>query len=542
MGLDFGTLSVRAVVVDAVEGKTVSEAVCEYAHGVMDSTFLDGTPLKPKSALQHPKDYLDSMYSAITESLASARLSSDNIAAVGVDFTGSTVLPIYKDGTPLCFDEKYSGEPNAYVKLWKAHAAEEQANRVTALAKERGEKWLAEYSGKVSSEWMIPKLLQILEESPHIYEAMDEFTEAGDWITRMLTGSSARSTSFAGFKALWNDKTGYPQNSFFKELHPLMDGIVGDKLSEDIRPVGEVAGYIDRRGAQLSGLPEGTPVTFAMLDAQAAMPAVGISGGGELMLILGTSGCFIINHKQEIEIKGICGRVNNAIFKGYYTYEAGQSCLGDGYDWFVKNFFPESYAKEAKALGMSPHAYLREKASKLRVGESGLLVLDWFNGNRSVLSDYDLTGMVLGLTLTTKPEEIYRAIIEASAFSSRMIIDTFADSGIVINSVCASGGIALKDEMMMQILADVTRKEIRVASSTQAGALGSAIYASVGCGIHPSMKEAVKVMSVPAARVYTPIEENSQRYDKLFEEYKVLHDYFGRGENDVMKRLMRLKY
>lgn len=537
IGMDFGTLSVRCVIADALTGKTVAESVSEYEHGVMDDTFLDGSPLKSKIALQHPLDYINSMKSTVTECLSASSLNAEDIAGVGVDFTGSTVLPVDKDGIPLCFDGRFSNEPHAYVKLWKSHSAEAEANAVTALAEKRGEPWLIGYGGKISSEWMIPKILETLNDAPHVYEAAAEFTEAGDLITRLLTGSSTRSTSFAGFKGIWNDETGYASNAFFCELDSRMDGIVGTKISQNVRPVGEIAGYVDERGASLSGLAVGTPVCLSILDAHAAMPALGISGERELMLILGTSGCFIINDSAAKNIPGICGKVNDAIFKGYYTYEAGQSCLGDGFDWFVKNFVPEKYTVAARESGVSIHKYLRDKAQKLAVGQSGLLVLDWFNGNRSILADYDLSGMILGLTLTTKPEEIYRAIIEASAFSSRMIIDNFSDNGIEIGTIYASGGIALKDEMMMQILADVTRREIHVSSATQAGALGSAIFASVVAGIFANIKDAVKVMSVPSARIYHPIPENSQAYDKLYAEYSLLHDYFGRGGNDVMKRI-----
>lgn len=539
MGIDFGTLSARALIVDAISGEEIAEAVSEYEHGVMDETLWDGTKLPPKSALQHPTDYLRSLKIAVSEAIAKSGLSADMIEGVGIDFTGCTVLPVDGDMKPLCCKAEFEHEPNAYVQLWKAHAAEAQAVKITHVAEERGEKWLEAYSGKISSEWLLPKVLRILEESPEVYGAAERFIEAGDWITALLTGNETHGSSFAGYKALWNAEEGYPSNDFYCAVDKRLNGIVGTKISEGVVPVGTVAGYINDFGAELTGLKKGTPVAPAMLDAEAAMPALGITGEGELMAILGTSSCYIINGKEPKKVKGICGCVKDAVFPGYCTYEAGQSCVGDGYDWFVKNLIPESYMLEARKAGMSIHKYLREKAQKLSVGESGLLVLDWFNGNRSVLADYDLSGMILGLTLSTRPEEIYRAIIEATAFGAKMIIDAFDEGGVRVDSVYASGGIALKDAMMMQIFADVTGREIRVAGTTQAGALGSAIYASVAANIHEDMSRAVKAMSKPAIHVYKPIEENVKAYEPLFEEYKTLHDYFGRGENNVMKRIMK---
>lgn len=539
IGIDFGTLSGRVLIVDAMSGEELAEAVYEYPHAVMDRTLPDGTRLKPKSALQHPADYLEVLRSAIPEALSKARLDASDIAGIGMDFTACTMLPIDEKLMPLCFSEKYASEPNAYVKLWKHHASQPQADRINSLAAERGEEWLKIYGGKISSEWMLPKILQILEESPQIYEATFKFTEAADWLSWLLTGNETHATAFAGYKAIWNERSGYPSNDFFKALDSRMSGIVGSKLSEKILPVSGIAGELNEYGAQLTGLKVGTPLSLPMLDAEAAMPALGIVGSGELMMILGTSGCYIINDEKRVDVSGICGYVKDAVVSGYYTYESGQSCLGDGYAWFVDNFVPASYAAEAHSEGISIHKLLRRKAQRLAVGESGLLVLDWFNGNRSVLSDSDLSGMILGLTLQTRPEEIYRAIIEATAFGAKMIIDTFEENGIRINSVCASGGIALKDEMLMQIFADVTGRNIRVAGTTQAGALGSAVYAAVACGIYKDLQEAAGVMSRPAVKEYKPNASNTEAYERLYAEYKILHDYFGRGENNVMKRLIK---
>jgi len=537
LGMDFGTLSARAIIVDALSGEELSESVFEYPHGVMDRELPDGTLLPPRCALEHPEDYLVAMKHVISEAIALAGLTADDISGVGLDFTGCTMLAVDENATPLCFDDKYKNNPCAYVQLWKSHHAEEQAQRITAIAKERGEKWLDIYGGAVISEWMLPKILYILENAPEIYDAAYRFTEAGDWLTHLLTGNETHATSFVGLKALWNAEDGYPTDEFFAAVHPKLAGIIGSKLSENILPVGDIAGYIDERGAALTGLKIGTPVAQAVIDAPAGMPGLGIIGEGELMAILGTSGCYIVNSKKSIPIKGIAGYVKESIYSGYYTYEAGQCCLGDGFDWFIKNFVPESYTADAESQGVNIHKYLREKAKKMKIGESRLIVLDWFNGNRSVLSDGDLSGMIVGLTLSTRPEHIYRAMIEGMAFGAKMIVDNFDENGLPIKSICASGGIARKDELLMQIFADVLGREIKVGGTTQACALGSTVYASVAAGIHSNMDDAIKAIAKPPVKTYYPIPENHKAYLALFEEYKVLHDYFGRGGNNVMKRI-----
>ena len=537
LGMDFGTLSARAIIVNALTGEEISESTCEYPHGVMDSYLPDGTPLPHKCALEHPNDYLVAMKSIIKGALDNAGLTADDISGVGLDFTGCTMLAVDENALPLCSKKKYKSEPCAYVQLWKSHVAEEQANRITEIAKSRDEKWLDIYGGAVLSEWMIPKILYILENAPHVYNDAYRFTEAGDWLTHLMTGNETHSTSFAGLKALWNSEDGYPDNSFFSALDPRLSGLVGTKLSQNILPIDKLAGFIDQRGAELTGLNIGTPVAQAVIDAPTAMPALNIVNEGEMMAILGTSGCYIVNSQKPLSISGIAGYVKDSIYPGYYTYEQGQSCLGDAFDWFVKNLVPESYTTNAKAQGLNIHQYLCDKASALEVGENHLIVLDWFNGNRSVLADSDLSAMIVGLTLKTQPEHIYRAIIEGMAFGAKIIVDNFNDNGLPIRSICAAGGIAYKNELLMQIFADVLGREISVAATTQGCALGSAIYAALAAGIYKSMEDAASAMSKPSIKAYHPIAENHIKYLKLFEEYKRLHDYFGRGENDVMKRI-----
>lgn len=540
IGIDYGTLSGRCVLVDVNSGEEIAESVLNYAHAVMDETLPNGDKLPSSFALQHPEDYLDVLRTTVPDVLSKAGIGAEDIIGLGIDFTACTVLPMDEKGTPLCMKDEFKDNKHSYVKLWKHHAAQPEADEINELAAKRGEPWLPIYGGKVSCEWALPKILETLRKAPEVYDNTYRFIEAADWLSLMLTGEETHSAPFAGYKGLWNAETGYPSNDFMTALDPRLDGIVGTKLSEKVLGMDKKAGYINESGAALTGLNIGTPVSLPMIDAHAAMPALNITDDGDLMLIVGTSSCHILNSKEVKSVEGICGYVKDGVIPGLYTYEAGQAGVGDIFDWFVKNCVPAGYAEEAREKGISIHKLLREKASKLSVGESGLLALDWWNGNRSVLVNSNLTGMILGMTLGTKPEEIYRALIEATAFGLKVIVEQYENSGISINSICAAGGIAQKDEMMMQIYADVLDREIRIAGSTQAGALGSAIYASVAAGAYADLKSAAEKLSKPDAKTYAPIAENAMAYKRLYGEYKTLHDYFGK-ENKVMERLNEFK-
>ncbi len=531
LGLDFGTLSVRALIVDTRDGRTVAEAVSEYAHEVMDSALPDGTSLPPRFALQHPRDYLDSMKTAIGEALAAAHtaegITPDQIAALGVDFTACTMLPVDEAGVPLCLDPAFCGEPHAYVKLWKHHGATEEAAEITALAAARGEAWLSAYGGTVSCEWMLPKLLETLRKAPAVFEAAHRFTEAADWLSLLLTGRETHAAAFAGYKGLWYEGA-YPSEAFLTALDPALGGLVGDKVAPAVDPVGERAGRLTEYGAALTGLPVGTPVALPMIDAHAALPATGMTRSGDLTLILGTSTCHILNSDRLRKIQGVCGYVQDGVIPALYTYEAGQAAVGDCFDWFVKNCVPAGYTEAAQASGLGIHAYLRSLAERKAPGESGVMALDWWNGNRSILMDQTLTGTIVGLTLATKPEDIYRALIEATAFGTRVIVEQMEQGGLPIGRIMAAGGIARKDPMMMQIYADVLDRPIEVSKATQTGALGSAIYAAVAGGVYSSVTEAADRMAAEVERVYMPEAEAVEVYEEMFGKYKELYEYFGK--------------
>lgn len=545
IGVDYGTLSGRALIVNVETGEELASSVYEYPHSVMSETLPCGKKLGFDWALQHPQDYLDVLYNTIPDVLRQSGVNAEDVVGIGLDFTACTILPAKKDGTPLCFLPEYKSEPHAYVKLWKHHAAQAQANKLNEIAEARNEAWLKNYGGKISSEWAIPKIWQVLDEAPEIYDAADTFIEAADWVVWQLCGKENRNSCCAGYKEMWNKKTGYPSNDFFKALDPRLENVVDEKLSRNISPMGSKAGGLTAKMAEKLGLKEGTAIAQAIIDAHVFVPAVGIAEAGKMLAIMGTSTCHMLLGNEEKQVKGICGVVEDGILPGFFGYEAGQSCVGDHFAWFIDNCLPASYYEEAKAKGMNIHKFLREKAEKYKPGESGLVALDWWNGNRSCLVDVDLTGMILGMTLLTKPEEIYRALIEATAYGTRMIIETFREYGVEVNEFYAAGGIAKKDPMTMQIYADVIGLPVKIAGSDQGGALGSAIFGAVAAGkanggyddVFEAASKLGKVMDI----VYLPKKENAEIYDKLFAEYKILHDYFGKGANDVMKRLKEIK-
>jgi L-ribulokinase len=545
IGVDFGTQSGRAVLVELGTARELAAAVKQYTHGVMDEALPDGTRLPPDWALQHPGDYIEVLEQTVPKVIAEAGISPEDIIGVGIDFTACTMLPVDKQGVPLCMKSEWEHNPHSYIKLWKHHAAQDEANALNARAAEMGEAFLKRYGGKISSEWMFPKIWQTLNEAPEVYAAADRFMEAADWVVLQLTGNERRNSCTAGYKAMWSKSEGYPSNAFFKALDPRLENVVDEKLRRDIYPLGTKAGEVTAAMAKRIGLKPGAAVAVANVDAHVTVPAVGITGPGKLLMIVGTSTCHMVVGEREKIVPGMCGVVEDGILPGYPGFEAGQSCVGDHFEWFVENCVPASYTEEAKSRGIGIHQLLTEKASGLKIGESGLVALDWWNGNRSVLVDVDLTGVLLGCTLLTKPEEIYRALIEATAYGTRMIVDNFVKYGVDVTELYAAGGIAQKNELMMQIYADVTNREIRIAASAQAPAVGSAMFAAVAAGRvrggYDTIFEAAAEMGRVMDRVYRPIPENVAMYDKLYREYEILHDYFGRGANDAMKRLKEIR-
>ena len=548
IGVDFGTETGRAVLVDVADGREVATAVYPYSHGVIDEKLpIPGEEirLEPDWALQDPQDYIRTFQSTIPEVLTQSKVKPKDVIGIGIDFTACTMLPVMQDGTPLCDLPEFRKQPHAWVKLWKHHAAQPEADKINETARWMGQKWLDRYGGKISSEWFFSKVLQILDEAPEVYAAADRLLEAADWVVWQLTGVETRNSCTAGYKAIWSKRDGFPDKSYFKALNPRLENVVDEKMTRDIRPIGDRAGGLTEQAASWTGLKPGTAVAIANVDAHVAVPAATVTEPGRMVMIMGTSICHMVLGDEEHVVPGMCGYVEDGIIPGLFGYEAGQSCVGDHFAWFVENCVPASYEAEARKRKIDTHQLLEEKAAMLKPGESGLLALDWWNGNRSVLVDVDLTGLLLGATLATKPEEIYRALIEATAYGTRVIVDTFQQNGVPIHELVACGGLPEKNKLLMQIFADVTGREIRVTVSKQTPALGSAMFGAVAAGKsaggYDSIYEAAQTMAHLKVETFKPIPEYQNVYEKLYADYLRLHDYFGRGENNVMKTLKKIK-
>lgn len=546
IGIDFGTESGRAVLVEVGSGREVTTAVYSYANGVIDERLPEsGVLLEPDWALQDPEDYIRVFQNAIPKVLQQSGVDAADVIGVGIDFTACTMLPVKADGTPLCTLPEWRATPHAWVKLWKHHAAQPEADHINEAAREMNQAWLDRYGGKISSEWFFSKALQILNDAPDVYAAADRLIEAADWVIWQLTGVETRNSCTAGYKAIWSKREGFPKDEYFASLHPQLATIIEDKMSRNIQPIGQKAGGLSKQAAEWTGLKPGTAVAIANVDAHVAVPAATVTEPGRMVMIMGTSICHMVLGTEEHMVPGMCGYVEDGIIPGYFGYEAGQSCVGDHFAWFVENCVPAAYEREAKERGVDIHALLEEKAAQLKPGESGLLALDWWNGNRSVLVDVDLTGLLIGATLSTKPEEIYRALIEATAFGTRVIVETFQQNGVPIYELVACGGLPEKNKLLMQIYADVTGRPFKVSSSQQTSALGSAMFGAVAAGSaaggYDSIYEAAQKMAKLKDEVFIPILEHQKVYDQLYAEYLRLHDYFGRGENTVMKKLKRIK-
>jgi L-ribulokinase len=540
VGIDFGTLSGRAVVVRVSDGVELGSGVHDYEHAVMDTTLAStGEVLPPEWALQVPSDYVSVLKNAVPQALADAGIDASKVIGVGTDFTACTMLPTLADGTPLAELPEFANRPHAYVKLWKHHAGQGQADRINKLAAERGESWLPRYGGLISSEWEFAKGLQLLEEDPEIYERMDHWVEAADWIIWQLSGVYVRNACTTGYKAIHQDGA-YPSEDFLAALNPGFARFAIDKVEHPIGQLGAAAGTLTAEAAAWTGLPEGIAVAVGNVDAHVAAPAARATEPGQMVAIMGTSTCHVMNSDILSEVPGMCGVVDGGIVSGLYGYEAGQSGVGDIFAWYVKNQVPGRYHEAAAAAGLSIHEHLTELIKNQPVGGHGLVALDWHGGNRSVLVDAELSGTVIGTTLTTRPEEIYRALFEATAFGTRTIVETFNNSGVPVTEFIAAGGL-IRNPFLMQVYSNILRMPISTIASSQGPALGSAIHAAVAAGAYPAVREAAEAMGKVNRNVYTPEPAAADAYDKLYKEYTLLHDYFGRGTNDVMHRLKAMK-
>ncbi len=537
VGIDFGTLSARAVVVSVADGAVLGTASHPYRSGVIEGSLpATGAPLPASWALQDPEDWLDALAVAVPAAVADGGIDPSTIVGIGTDFTASTPLPVMHDGTPLCRIAAFVGRPHAYPKLWKHHAAQPQAERVTAVAAARGEPWLSRYGGRVSSEWQFAKALQVLEEDREIYETAGRWIEAADWIVWQLCGSETRNVCTAGYKGLHQDGA-YPSSSYLRELHPGFVDFVPRLLDAPLSPLGGRAGDLTRSAARTLGLPEGIAVAVGNVDAHVTAPAARAIDPGHMLAVMGTSTCHVMNGDHLADVPGMCGVVEDGITSGLLGYEAGQSGVGDLFAWVVDRLLPASYRDAATMSGLDPHEHLSALARQQGPGDHGLVALDWLNGNRSVLVDHELSGAIVGLTLETRPEDIYRALVESTAFGARTILETFDAAGVPVRELTVAGGL-VRNGFVMQTYADVLRRPLHVVESDQAPAVGSAIHAAVAAGCHPDVPSASGAMGRARRDGFVPDSDAADRYDELFDHYTTLHDEFGR-RSPMMHRLRR---
>ncbi|WP_328551051.1 ribulokinase [Streptomyces sp. NBC_00358] len=541
VGVDFGTLSGRAVVVSVDDGTELGSAVHDYQHAVIDHSLpLTGELLPPDWALQHPRDWRQVLQTAVPAALSAAGVRPEQVIGIATDFTSCTVLPVEADGTPLAMTSRWSGSPHAWPKLWKHHAAQGQADRINDLAHAREEKWINRYGGKISSEWQYAKALQVLEEASEVYAATDRWIEAADWIVWQLCGSETRNACTAGYKGIYQDGA-YPSQDFLAALHPGFADFAATRLEHPLIPLGARAGSLTEQAAAWTGLPAGIAVAAGNVDAHVTAPAAQALDQGQMLAIMGTSTCHVLNADTLApDLPGICGVVDGGIVSGSYGYEAGQSAVGDIFAWCTRLGVPPEYEAEAAEHGEDLHQLLTRKAAAHPVGAHGLVALDWMNGNRSVLVDHHLTGVIAGLTLATRPEDLYRCLLEATAFGTRVIAETFEAGGVPVTEFIVSGGLK-KNSLLMQIYADVLARPVSVALSDQAPALGAAIHAAVAAGAYPDVRTAAAAMGGKQTAAYLPNPDRAAIYDALYAEYRRLHDTFGTGDDKLLHRLHSIR-
>jgi L-ribulokinase len=546
IGLDYGTNSVRALVVDTANGREVGTAVWNYEHGTAGVILSRD----PNLARQHPADYIKGAEITIKKALADAQKNArgfkpEQVAGIGVDTTGSTPLPVDANGQPLAFNKKLANNPAAMAWLWKDHTGVSEAAEITALAKKMRPQFLAKCGGTYSSEWFFSKVLHCLRTAPEVFNAAHSWIELADFVPAELTGTLApdkfiAGVCAAGHKAMWNAKWGgYPDAQFLSKLNPKL-GKLRARLTPRVHSIDRAVGRLTAAWARKTGLRAGIPVAVGAFDAHLGGVGSGVAPG-TLVKIIGTSTCDIAispNTKKLADVPGLCGIVDGSVLPGYFGLEAGQSAVGDIFNWWVNYIQPHGEKLSHKALDA--------EAMKLKPGESGLLALDWNNGNRTILVDQRLTGLLVGQTLYTTPAEVYRALIEATAFGALTIINRFEEYGVRISQVVNCGGIAEKSAITMQIYADVTGRPMKISRSAQTCALGSAIAAAVVAGAHKNYGAAQKAMTGLKPKIYNPNPKAHAVYRELYPIYKKLHDAFGTREwhgnlHGVMKELIDIR-
>lgn len=545
IGIDYGSESGRVLVVDIATGEIKGMQVIPYRHGVITETLPNSEINIPKgSALQHPNDYIEVLEEGVPAAISKAGINPEQIIGLGIDVTSSTIIPVDQNLIPLCFHKEWQDSHHAWLKLWKHHHTKTQTEKIYTLATQRKEKWMRRLGYNISEEWAFPKLLEVFEEGKDVYDATTYFIEAVDWLVSQLTSTLIRNNCSLGFKTFWNDEDGFPEE-FLKELDQEFGSTILNKLAGEVKNIGSRAGSLSKDWAEKLSLPEGLPVATGIIDAHSAILGTGVYQPETFLMVMGTSTCHMMMHSELKEVPGISGVIKDGVLPGLYAYEAGQSAVGDLFGSYVKQHVPNSYYEQAHKLGVSVFNLLEEKASKLVPGENGMFALDWHNGNRSILSDADLSGVLIGLTLHTKPEEIYRAYMESTAFGAKIIIETFREWGMNVAKVVACGGLPQRNALLMQIYADILNIPIQISQSEYAPAIGAAVLGAVAAGEehdgYSDIKEAIQHMAPPFEKTYYPNEESVAIYQTLFTHYKDMHDYFGVKHINLMRSLKKLR-
>ena len=545
LGIDYGTLSARAVLMSCRDGSVLASSTMEYPHAVMETSLPDGTPLPPSWALEDAEDYLLALKKTVREVMKTSGIPKEAVIGLSIDFTSCTLVAADREKRALSSLERFSSRPHAYTKLWKHHGAQPQADEINAFLTRKGMIDEPRFGGAVSPELLLPKALQVLREDPEVYQEAFVLIEAGDWLTWNLTGELKRSGNMAAYKAMWTPEEGYLSKELLMELDPGLENFVEEKLCGEICPAGGCIGYLTKEWADELGLAPAVAVGPSIIDSHAGMPGSGICRKGQMMLVLGTSSVELLLSDQPYSAHGVVGAVKGAIMPGYYSLEAGLAAVGDMYGWFAEGFVPPSCHQEAQERGMSIHQFLSEKAKDLKPGASGLMALDWWNGNKTPYVNGDLSGVLAGLTLRTKPEEVYRALIEANAYGTRMIMEEFLKSGAQVDEVIVSGGIAGKNPLVLRIFTDVLNRTVRVSASGQTAALGSAMYAAAAAGKKAggfdSVAEAAGALARLKDEVYVPDPENARIYDRLFGLYTEMARCFDPRKMSVLRQLHEMR-
>jgi len=538
LGIDFGTESGRALLLDLRTGAEVAVSETRYRSGVIDRVLPEtGEELGDDWALQDPDDWMAVVETAIPSVLAAADVPAEEVIGLGVDFTSCTVLPVRGDGVPLCTLPEWRARPHAWPKLWKHHAAQPVADRLNEVAAERNEEFLSRYGGRLSSEWYFPKLIELWLADRGVYDAAAGFIEATDWIVWHLTGNERRQRCAAGYKACWSERDGLPPTDYFEAAYPGFSR-PAEKLGTTFFPLGTRAGTLRAEIAARLGLPETVAVAVGNVDSFVSVPGAGVEKPGIYLMVVGTSICDLVIDPDEVRLPGITGVVADGILPGFYGYEAGQVAVGDMLAWFVDELGGPGGDGDG-------YAEFERAAARLEPGATGLVALDWWNGNRSILADADLTGAILGLTLQTRPDEIYRALLESIAFGNRRVMENFAEHGLELGEVVACGGVAEKSPLLMQVIADTSGRRVRIPAASEIPARGAALFGAVAAGAEAGgfddIATAVAATRPATARAYEPDREAMPIYDRVYAVYRSLYESLGRAQADLLRGLKRIR-